>query len=85
MHNGVFNTMDEVLDFYDTGGGIGHGFSNENQTLSSDSLHLSDTEKKALKAFMRSLDEKVVFQGPPDNLPATKLEKYKDRLPGGVY
>jgi cytochrome c peroxidase len=49
MHNGVFNTMDEVLDFYDTGGGIGHGFSNENQTLSSDSLHLSDAEKRRLK------------------------------------
>jgi cytochrome c peroxidase len=85
MHNGVFNTMDEVLDFYDTGGGIGHGFSNENQTLSSDSLHLSDGEKKALKAFMRSLDEKVVFQDAPGSLPATKLEKYKDRLPSGVY
>lgn len=85
MHNGVFNTMDEVLDFYDTGGGVGHGFSNENQTLSPDSLHLSDTEKKALKAFMRALDEKVVFQAPPGSLPATKLEKYKDRLPSGVY
>lgn len=34
---------------------------------------------------MRSLDEKVVFQDPPGNLPATKLEKYKDRSPGGVY
>ena len=85
MHNGVFNTMDEVLDFYNTGGGAGHGFSIGNQTLSSDSLHLSDAEKKALKAFMRSLDEKVVFQDPPASLPATNLKKYKDRLPGGAY
>ena len=85
MHNGVFNTMDEVLDFYDTGGGMGHGFSSGNQTLSSDSLHLSDAEKKALKAFMRSLDEKIIFQDPPATLPATKLEKYRDRLPSGVY
>jgi len=85
MHNGVFNTMAEVLDFYDTGGGIGHGFSNKNQTLASDSLHLSDAEKSALKAFMRSLDEKIVFQDPPGSLPATKLEKYKDRQPSGIY
>lgn len=85
MHNGVFNTMDEVLDFYDTGGGAGHGFPGENQTLSSDSLHLTDVEKKALKAFMRSLDEKVIFQEAPGALPATKLEKYKDRQPSGAY
>jgi cytochrome c peroxidase len=38
MHNGVFNTMDEVIDFYDTGGGSAHGFDVSNQTLESDSL-----------------------------------------------
>lgn len=85
MHNGVFKTMDEVIDFYDTGGGVGHGFAADNQTLAADSLHLTDVEKRALKAFMRSLDEKVVFQAAPASLPETKLDKYKGRQPSGNY
>jgi len=85
MHNGVFKTMDEVIDFYDTGGGVGHGFSVENQTLSADSLHLSVAEKGALKMFLKTLDENIIFDTPPTSLPETKLEKYKNRVPGGTY
>lgn len=85
MHNGVFKTLDEVIDFYDTGGGTGHGFKVENQTLSSDSLHLTVEEKNAIKSFMKSLDENIIFEKPPAALPPTKLEKYKDRVPAGAY
>lgn len=85
MHNGVFKSLDEVIDFYDAGGGNGHGFAVENQTLSSDSLHLSVSEKKALKIFMKSLDENIIFDSPPTTLPETKLEKYKNRAAGGIY
>jgi cytochrome c peroxidase len=85
MHNGVFKTLDEVIDFYDAGGGVGHGFKMVNQTLAEDSLHLSTSEKNAIKAFMRSLDEDVIFEKAPATLPATKMEKYKDRVPGGIY
>lgn len=55
MHNGVFKTLEEVVDFYDRGGGNGLGFNLENQTLPFDKLSLSDSEKKALVAFMKIL------------------------------
>lgn len=55
MHNGVFRTLEEVVDFYDRGGGNGLGFNLKNQTLPFDKLHLTDPEKKALVAFMKIL------------------------------
>jgi len=56
MHNGVFQTLEEVIDFYDRGGGQGLGLPITNQTLSGDRLHLTAKEKKALVAFMKALD-----------------------------
>jgi cytochrome c peroxidase len=55
MHNGVFRTLEEVVDFYDRGGGNGLGFNLENQTLPFDKLSLTVSEKKALVAFMKIL------------------------------
>jgi cytochrome c peroxidase len=55
MHNGVFQSLEEVVDFYDRGGGNGLGFNLENQTLPFDKLDLVDSEKKALVAFMKIL------------------------------
>jgi len=55
MHNGVFNTLEEVVDFYDRGGGNGLGFNLENQTLPFDKLNLTASEKEALVAFMKIL------------------------------
>ncbi|GAA4801258.1 cytochrome c peroxidase [Olivibacter ginsenosidimutans] len=56
MHNGIFKTLDEVIDFYNNGGGEGMGITVANQTLSPDSLHLTKEEINQLKAFMNSLD-----------------------------
>ena len=56
MHNGVYNSLDEVIEFYDVGGGIGLGIEVPNQTLPSDSLHLTDYEKESLKLFLQSLE-----------------------------
>lgn len=55
MHNGVFRTLDEVVDFYNKGGGNGLGFNLPNQTLPFDKLNLTQPEKKALVAFMKVL------------------------------
>lgn len=33
MHNGVFSTLEEVMEFYDKGGGAGFGLKVENQKL----------------------------------------------------
>jgi cytochrome c peroxidase len=58
MHNGVFKTLEEVIDFYNNGGGKGLGFELENQTLPEDKLNLTDLEKKQLIAFMKTLTDK---------------------------
>ncbi len=55
MHNGVYKTLDEVIEFYEKGGGTGLGFDLENQTLPGDKLNLNRDEKKALLAFLKAL------------------------------
>ena len=46
MHNGSLKTLEEVIDFYDAGGGVGKGLDIPNQTLDTDSLRLTKAEKK---------------------------------------
>lgn len=62
MHNGVFRSLEEVIDFYDGGGGNGLGFNLINQTLPSDKLNLTDLEKKQLIAFMKTLTDKKFYK-----------------------
>lgn len=59
MHNGVFKTLEQVIDFYNKGGGAGLGIAPENQTLPRDKLKLTKKEKKALIAFMHTLTDTV--------------------------
>ena len=59
MHNGVYRTLEEVIDFYDAGGGNGVGMRLPNQTLSAKPLHLTDGEKQDLVAFLASLTDSV--------------------------
>ena len=40
MHNGVFETLKEVIDFYDKGDEAGLGIPLKKQTLPSDTLNL---------------------------------------------
>ena len=46
MHNGAYKTLEEVIDFYNRGGGTGIGIELFNQTLPPDPLHLSKKEKE---------------------------------------
>jgi len=85
MHNGIFTTLEEVIDFYDAGGGIGKGIRIENQTLPSDSLKLTKTEKSDLLEFIRSLNEQVKFESPPDSLPLSDNRSLNSRKVGGEY
>jgi cytochrome c peroxidase len=85
MHNGVFKTLDEVVDFYDKGGGAGRGLSVSNQTLSADSLRLTADEKHLLVKFMHSLNERIVFDAPPAQLPLSKNKLLNSRKIGGEY
>lgn len=57
MHNGVYTTLEEVLDFYNDGGGIGLGLDVPHQTLPGDSLNLNDQEKADIIHFLKSLTD----------------------------
>jgi cytochrome c peroxidase len=85
MHNGVFTTLAEVIDFYDGGGGAGHQLAIANQTLAADSLHLTANEKQDLISFINALTEDVVVPPPPDALPKSDRKELNGRKPGGEY
>jgi cytochrome c peroxidase len=85
MHNGVFKTLDEVIDFYDAGGGLGKKMVVENQTLSGDSLKLTPADKKDLLAFIKSLNEDIIFEEPPATLPVSSDKSLNHRKVGGEY
>lgn len=57
MHNGVYTTLEEVVDFYNKGGGIGIGIDLPNQTLPSDQLGLTNQEIGDLVNFMKALTD----------------------------
>jgi cytochrome c peroxidase len=85
MHNGVFRSMDEVLEFYNRGGGAGRGMDVPNQTLSADPLGLSVAQKEQLKAFIRSLNEPQPIATLPEQLPKSSMSALNRRKPGGSY
>ena len=85
MHNGVFATLDQVIDFYDKGGGQGRKLMIDNQTLAADSLKLSAMEKRQLLAFMQSLNENIIFDAPPARLPVSSDKTLNSRKVGGDY
>lgn len=57
FHNGAYSTLEEVIDFYDNGGGGGLGLNVSNQTLSPDPLNLTANEKQELIAFINALND----------------------------
>ena len=57
MHNGVFQTLEEVVDFYNRGGGAGIGIDLAYQTLPPDPLELTEQEQKDLVSFLHALTD----------------------------
>lgn len=57
FHNGAFNTLEEVIEFYNEGGGEGLGLPMKNQTLPANKLNLTDIEKKQLISFLNTLTD----------------------------
>ena len=64
MHNGVFASLEEVVDFYNQGGG-----EDENKSPLLQPLGLTEDEKFALVAFLESLSGSVIRMTPPESLP----------------
>ncbi len=72
MHNGAFFTLEEVVDFYDEGGGA-NNFGTKTRILKP--LGLSDEEKEDLVAFLEALSgEEITIQTPllPEYAPLGK-------------
>ena len=69
MHAGQFFTLEEVIDFYNEGGGDNeftdgtHGFNNKTQILKP--LNLTDEEKEALVAFLEEISGEEIRMAVP--------------------
>jgi cytochrome c peroxidase len=58
MHNGVFRSLEEVLDFYNKGGGRGLGLKVNMQTLSDKPLGLTKPEIRDIISFLEALTDR---------------------------
>lgn len=86
MHNGVYQTLEEVVEFYNNGGGVGLGFDVPYQTLSSDSLHLTKREQRDLIDFMKALTDTSGMTYMPTKLPSFPANAgLNQRKIGGEY
>lgn len=85
MHNGVYETLEEVIDFYNRGGGAGIGIELFNQTLPPDPLQLTKKEKDQIALFIHALTDTTNLTSIPSTLPRFKDEKINRRKIGGVY
>ena len=57
MHNGVYKSLEEVMEFYNNGGGAGLGIAPDNQTLPADKLNLTKREIADIIAFLKTLTD----------------------------
>lgn len=85
MHNGAYSNLDDVLEFYNKGGGAGLKFKVENQTLPFDSLGLTRAELKDIKAFLFTLTDTTSLTSIPKHLPKVTDPKLNARKIGGEY
>ncbi len=86
MHNGVYDTLEEVVDFYNKGGGIGLGLDVPYQTLPDTPLNLSEKEKAQLVKFMEALSDETLDISMPAKLPEfEKNPSWNERVIGGKY
>jgi len=70
MHNGRFQTLEEVIDFYSNGGGKGEGLKLPNLDDKIRGFKLSDQEKKDLIAFLYALTDESKKPAIPDKVPS---------------
>jgi cytochrome c peroxidase len=71
MHNGAFQDLREVINFYSAGGGPGLNLPVPNADPRMILLNLSNAEKLDLEAFLRALsDDTTVIPGAPEAVPS---------------
>jgi cytochrome c peroxidase len=62
MHNGVYKSLEEVIDFYNNGGGKGLNIAPSNQTLPFEKLSLTKKEKKEIISFLHTLTDTTSYK-----------------------
>ncbi len=67
MHNGVFETLEQVVEFYDRGGG-----DVRNRDAALQPLHLSETERADLVAFLEACSGPRIVIAAPESAPYAK-------------
>lgn len=85
MHNGSYKTIEQVIDFYNKGGGAVILPKINNQTLPFDSLQLSSKEKADIKSFLLSLSDNPYKNIKPKKLPQLNDPILNKRKIGGEY
>jgi cytochrome c peroxidase len=85
MHNGVYKTLDEVMRFYNMGGGKGIGIDLANQTLPADTLGLTQAEIQDIIAFMKTLTDTTGLTQRPRSLPRFSDDVLSSRIAVGKY
>lgn len=86
MHNGAYQSLKDVMDFYNKGGGRGLGLVVPHQTLSDEPLNLSKKEISDIIAFMEALTDTSRLTSVPATLPAFEDQpQWNLRQVGGTY
>jgi len=96
MHNGVYKTLDQVVEFYNHAAGskfIRNGSKERDKlpypffTILPDTLGLIDKEKLELVAFMKTLTDTTSIKNIPNRLPELggKYANLNRCKLGGVY
>jgi parallel beta-helix repeat protein len=71
MHNGRFQTLEEVVDFYAKGGGPGFGVKTENLDDKIRPINFTFQQRADLIAFMHALTDESALAEPPRRVPST--------------
>ncbi len=78
MHNGAFQTLEQVVRFYNQGGGRGLGLNVPNQAPEVRPLHLSFQDEAAIVRFLEALSDDSTTAAIPSHVPS-------GLTPGGQY
>ncbi|MBU3678038.1 MAG: hypothetical protein FGM32_00335 [Candidatus Kapabacteria bacterium] len=85
FHNGSYENLQQVVDFYVRGGGAGIGLDVPYQTLPFDRLELSQQDRTDLISFMHALTDTSLRVQPPERLPRFGDAERDARPIGGSY
>lgn len=86
MHNGGFNSLEEVMAFYNKGGAAGMGLPIKTQTLDASGLGLTAKEMNDIILFLKTLEDTTSLTAAPTRLPAFENNQQRNnRKIGGHY